>query len=116
MSRIDKLILGLASAATLAAFLLQCPAQADRAFCTRFTAVPDALGASGAMPLVAAIAVCSFVAMLLSTALHHKTRRRHSGRHSVGRARSLAGELAWVAIPIVIVVGVAIPASGLLDS
>lgn len=108
MTRIDKLILGVASSAALVAFLSQCPAQADGKYFAAVTLLPQALAGSMAVLLITALAACSFAAMLLSTAMHHKTRRRNAG----GPIRSMAVELAWVAIPIAIIVGVAIPASG----
>lgn len=112
MKRVDKLILGLATMAMMVAFLSQCPSQAERAFCARFAVFPETLLGSALMLFITILAACSFAAMLLSTALHHKTR----GQHAVGRTRALAIELVWVAIPILIMVTVAIPASGLLAS
>lgn len=110
MNRVDKLILSLASMATLVAFLSQCPAASERALCARFAVLPETLVGSAVVLLITTLAACSFAAMLVSTALHHRTH----GHNSDGRTQALAVELVWVAIPIVIIVAVAIPASGLL--
>lgn len=112
MTRIDKLILSLASSAALVALLSQCPGQAGRAFCPGYAVPPETLAGSAVVLLAMTLAACSFVAMLVSTALHHKTRRHDSAV----RARSLAVELVWTGIPIAIIVVVTIHAIGLLAS
>jgi len=109
MTRIDKLILGLASGAALGAFLLQCPTQTGGAFCLEYAVPPRTLAGSAVVLPALTLAACSFAAMLVSTALHHM-----AGRHDAAvPARSLAAELAWTMIPIMIIVGVALRAIGL---
>ncbi|MEX0914526.1 MAG: hypothetical protein WD397_07420 [Wenzhouxiangellaceae bacterium] len=110
MNRVNKLILGVASLATLVTFLSQCPSRAERVFCARLGLLSEPLAASVLILPITVLAACCFTAMLLSTALHHRAR----GHNPAGRARSLAMELVWVAIPILIIVAAAIPASGLL--